>query len=721
MVNTEKIKSVIYQFQKQILDDIKPYIIDMKADFDVSKWCLSANEISIHNHNKKIVISSECTKSQYISYLEKNNSYNVLPKNNLKVIPEEAFEINCYGEVFGKMKVELVIVEYSATEKLRTHIIEINKCSKIKTSSLSDKIRIAFRVSGKGLASLNDLSIRRVKSKQTETTKLVPINSNNKKKTPPKSINELKIAGILDEFTMTCLQKNSQLISFGPGNWMDTLELNHPDILFVESAWKGNYGAWQYKIAKYNNQDNQTLNDLVTWCKDHGIPTVFWNKEDPIHFDKFIESAKLFDFIFTTDANMLTKYYDVVNHKQVFAMPFSAEPTIHNPIKINDNRINKIVFAGSYYANRHKERCSDMDNALEVASEFGLDIYDRNYEENMKSRTQFSFPERFSDNIIGTLRYGEINKAYKGYRVMLNVNTVKNSPTMFSRRVFEALACGTPIISTNSLGIKLLFNNIVCNSDNNEVMQSHIGRLMNDDGYYRQISLEGIREVFLNHTYKHRIIEMLEKIGFQMEFNYPEVVVISIVSSVEEFRRVINSFENQTWRHKKLVLFLDSFDGYIDILNNYNNGNITTFVYSYMKQYSRLDEIISDEYISYFCPGDYYGENYLQDLAIAIEYSQADVVGKSNSYRANPFTNELEESNQGFEYIYVDDLSINSSIVSKKVFNGEDIWNALNKIKIGLTLHTYFKKGAKLFSSDKFNYIKEGLLLSEEDYKKVEK
>ena len=43
--------------------------------------------------------------------------------------------------------------------------------------------------------------------------------------------------------------------------------------------------------------------------------------------------------------------------------------------------------------------------------------------------------------------------AYRCYDVMLNVNTVTGSPTMFSRRVFESLACGTPVLSSESVGM----------------------------------------------------------------------------------------------------------------------------------------------------------------------------------------------------------------------------------------------------------------------------
>ena len=86
-------------------------------------------------------------------------------------------------------------------------------------------------------------------------------------------------------------------------------------ILFVESAWQGYRNRWKYKIASYPdypNRTNEKLVRLVEKAKDKGIPTVFWNKEDSVHFDRFIDSAKHFDHVFTVDENCIPKYKAVM-------------------------------------------------------------------------------------------------------------------------------------------------------------------------------------------------------------------------------------------------------------------------------------------------------------------------------------------------------------------------------------------------------------------------
>ncbi|BDZ42873.1 hypothetical protein GCM10025865_21720 [Paraoerskovia sediminicola] len=47
------------------------------------------------------------------------------------------------------------------------------------------------------------------------------------------------------------------------------------------------------------------LRGITRWCRENDVPTVFWNKEDPVHFDLFVATAALFDVVFTTDVDSI--------------------------------------------------------------------------------------------------------------------------------------------------------------------------------------------------------------------------------------------------------------------------------------------------------------------------------------------------------------------------------------------------------------------------------
>ncbi|MGM0753039.1 MAG: CgeB family protein [Bacillota bacterium] len=700
MVKVVDLKTDVVSFQREILNDLNKYMVKKENFLDHLNWHKSSENIDVINQRGKLIISSQTKTKSYISFLEKNNSFSVLPKKTIRALPEETIELELKAKTFGNINAYLMLVEYNNVNKIGTHMVEINKLTKLNFSKETRKIRLAIRVSGEGFLSIEDILMKRLFEENTIFSQPRKIISGKK---TPKELKNIKIACIFDEFSMTCFQEQVELITFTPDNWEEVLGENPPDALIVESAWKGNFGAWEYKIAKYNNQDQSSLHSLIKWCNDNEIPTSFWNKEDPIHFEKFIHTAKLFDHIFTTDFNMIPEYKKAAKKETIYALPFSAEPKLHNPIKLDEERINKISFAGSYYANRHEDRKKDMDDMLDIAAEFGLDIYDRNFARSKGKRTDFSFPERFEDNIIGSLKYDEIAKAYKGYKVMLNVNSVKYSPTMFSRRVFEGLASGTPILSSYSEGVRRIFKDIVMISENESELRENLQAIFNNDTLYRSKSLEGIREVYLNHTYKHRLIYMLEKFGLPVINKVKEVTVVSIIESKEELKRVLSFYQNQTWDKKKLVLFLGLFEGYTDILNEFNTKDISSYVLSYMDHYDRINQLVETEYISYFDSKNFYGENFLLDLMIASEYSQSEIIGKSHHF--NIKNNRLNEVNRKNEYIYVNDLNIDAAILQIDIFKGENITNILENFKKNTSLNSYFRKGYRLFSSDKFNFI----------------
>src|SRR5690606_2893050 len=98
---------------------------------------------------------------------------------------------------------------------------------------------------------------------------------------------------------------------------------------------------------------------------------------------------------------------------------------------------------------RHSHRQDAAAVILRPALDFDLHIFDRMAN---AADPNYQWPRAFRSALRGNLPYAQMLSAYKRYKVFLNVNSVTNSPTMFARRVFELLACGTPVISSYSDG-----------------------------------------------------------------------------------------------------------------------------------------------------------------------------------------------------------------------------------------------------------------------------
>ena len=277
------------------------------------------------------------------------------------------------------------------------------------------------------------------------------------------SDSDLNVATILDEFSEYCFKDSLNIHPLGCYSWEQQLNSQKIDFLLVESAWFGNRGKWIGQMTLYSWFNNPQLRKLITYCQKHDIPTVFWNKDDPPDFNKFIASAKKFDYIFTTDSQCVDKYKQLTSAKYIDVLPFAAQPKIHNPIGKIAVPVNDLVFPGTWFKYKYKERAHNLAILLNAARNVKLDIYDR--KNTLKSilhhNLYYRFPKEYRQYIKPKLPYKKMLDVYRQYKIVLNVNSVTDSPTMFSRRIFEALACAIPVVSTKSLGVSQFFGDLV--------------------------------------------------------------------------------------------------------------------------------------------------------------------------------------------------------------------------------------------------------------------
>jgi SAM-dependent methyltransferase/spore maturation protein CgeB len=440
----------------------------------------------------------------------------------------------------------------------------------------------------------------------------------------------IPVMSVLDEFSRSCFAPQASLIEPRPDNWEGLLETSKPRFLLVESSWKGNYGSWQYRVANYANPPGNELAEMVDGFRARNIPTVFWNKEDPVHFTNFIDSASRFDVVLTTAAEAVPLYEERTSAR-VGVLQFAAEESLHNPID-SARRNDKVCFAGSFYANRFHERREDQLMLLDAASSFDFDIFDRNHQPSAATRSDFAFPERFDRFVRGSLPYKAIGRAYRDYRVFLNVNSVIDSPTMFSRRVFELLACGTPVVSTWSLGTETTFgNDLVWHVRNREEAEEAIRILMTDDREWRRRSLAGIRAVLSAHTYLHRFRHICQMLGIEKQGASPfeEVLVAAEVATTAEAVAVLDSFNRQAMApstRKRLLLVasprieIPHADAPVEVVSA-SDVNLSDVIARTPLNQQNMFAVMS--------PSAVYGRHYLQDLLHAARYSGAAVVGKA--------------------------------------------------------------------------------------------
>lgn len=515
---------------------------------------------------------------------------------------------------------------------------------------------------------------------------------------------DISAAIILDEFSDACWQAEFKSIALPRSASPD--ELGDSDFLLVESLWDGPQSSWRYTMSSGRVDDR--LLALLSAARERAIPTIFWNKEDPTNYERFIATAKAFDWVFTTDQDCLEAYRTDLGHSRVANLMFAAQPKLHNPIGSQDFQTSSICFAGSWRGDKYPERAAHLEFLLDAARKSGdVVIYDR---ESQYSTS--NYPSRFADLVRPTLNYEEMLAEYRRHAVFLNTNSAEKSSTMLSRRVFELLACGTPVVSGPSLAVEEVFGGLVPVVSTEAEAADQLTMLLNDSSYRRKRGHLGYRYVHSKHTYSHRLSEIGDFLGAEALSAIPEPPVdwICVSQRPQMIQNLVSNYRRQTYKNKRFILVLNS-DQYDQVnvdrlLSDVPNSRVIS-VSEDKTLGDCLNIAISESDSEFFAKiddDDFYGTNYLSDLVLATKYADASIFGKRSIYALIERDKSLYFRNQGYEFSYTDFVAGGTLLVRRSDVTGlrfESVPSGTDS----LFLRSAGSMGLRVFSTDRFNYV----------------
>ena len=532
---------------------------------------------------------------------------------------------------------------------------------------------------------------------------------------PPLSVpdtvtNGPPVAAILDKFTEHSLRYEINLLLLSRENWRSEIEEGQPKLLLVESAFSGNNSEWRHLILGSENLEDSPLRELIQYCRSFGIPAVFWNKEDPPHFDEFVGTAREFDFVFTSDSDCVPMYRAALGHDRVYVLPFAAQPKLHNPSREEGWPRYPVCFAGSWLQHKYPDRAEALRSLLDPALPLGLHIFDRNL--TLGFGPNYRFPDRYKEAIKGSLTYEEMLTAYRCYDVMLNVNTVTESPTMFARRAFESLACGTPVISSESVGMSRMLGEHVRVARSAEETAGHLLDLLGDEEESVREGHLAYRYVHENHTYRHRMDEVFSRVGLEtIGAEEPTVSVLMPTMRPENVARCLENFGKQTYPRKELVLILNNAEFDLAAVRR-DAGSIPNVQVLYVDGRTSLGDCLnrgveaaSGKYVAKMDDDDHYGGRYLSDSVLAASFSDAEVVGKGLFF----VYFEAEDTTALFEW--TSEHTFKSFVTGGTLFVKREVAKDIPFDSVSLKEDTNFQRaaaeaGCRIYSADRFNFIR---------------
>ena len=489
-------------------------------------------------------------------------------------------------------------------------------------------------------------------------------------------------ATILDDFSHRAFAPEWEQRPLTTAPAADQLPSIGPALIFVESAWEGNGGAFGDDLAHFAKRNVSPLRDILAAATKAAIPTVFWNNEDPVHFDDFAGAATQFDWIFTTDADSIDRYVELAGHRRVGALPFAAQPRLHNPIDAPAQRLARACFAGRWRADNLSERGADVELLLRPVLDAGLlDIFDEN-----------------------------LSTEYRRYACFLNVNSVKSSPTMCSRRVFELLACRTPVVSTPSRAIDELLGDAVVTVETQAEVRTAVEQLTADPEHRDRVGQRGYRAVMSRHTYGHRVDHILATLGIAPAPPPPKVSVLAPTNRPEFLDNLLTNFSRQRDVVAELVVLTNS-DRFDRSDVDRRLAGLAGARAIHLAEGMTMGECLnaglaaSDaRFVAKFDDDDHYGPHYLHDVLLVHRFLDAAIVGKKTFFAYLEGSDETVLRFPGNEFTAANRVSGSTMLIDRDVF-GDVHFAALNLGEDIDLCERAIDRGLVVFSADRFNYV----------------
>ena len=460
----------------------------------------------------------------------------------------------------------------------------------------------------------------------------------------------VRVGVICDRFMYDALSAAADFVYLPPDVSSETLA--GLDCLLVVSTWTGLNGEWRGVQVSDSPARTRAL-EIIDCCKSRGIPTLFYSKEDPPHYAEYLDFARRCDVVFTSAAECAADYMRDCGHERVHVLRFCANPMRHNPVGMRYARDKGVIFAGSWRS-WYAERCRDMETIFDAIVAFGrrLDIVDRDYARSADPK--FRYPAKYSAFRHPAIDYAELLKIHKLYDWAVNINTIKNSETMFAARVYELQAMGNLLISNDSVGMRSIFPDVTVANTGEDVRKALDG-MSGEALYERQVA--GVRRVLDGETCFDRVRELLSFSGVPYNAVADDRQVLVVADEITP--EVQSMFTEQSWRSKRLL-------------------SVREFTED---EYARADVV------AFFSSKARYGRFYIEDMVNGFKYTACDYITKDAYVRRGRVV-------AGREHDYVDVVRDRSRTVFwRSAFAYRDI--------------AALKGGTKIpngYSIDHFNY-----------------
>jgi hypothetical protein len=523
----------------------------------------------------------------------------------------------------------------------------------------------------------------------------------------------LNIACIITDSLFQKIRHDANVFFLTPFNFQYVLRYGKIDFLLVESCIHSATGDWHYaQLAA--NELNTKMHKVVKLCSTLGIPSVFWSTESAFLSKNFKKLLEKFDYIYAADLNLGFKI-----DKSIDYLPEAIQPRLHNHFStIGQKKINKKYIVDGLNEIKsfgHKE----------LFDKYDLDVYDTTFFTLKKKVSNFKkIPQKSIKGHISERAFFLTVKNSSGY---ISFSDNSNSISRKRQLQIEAAASGTPVLRLGKLRTDDIRAGCIISCESFNELTNEVIRVK-DSLYRLRRGHTAFRYLNNYHTIAHRLQKICKNIGNSGIWEeFPLATLACATNRSNKFEDIVSNFERQNYPNKELLIIYNGTDDIERSVRNQIQKHGNRHFFAVPKGYALggalncAVEAAKSKYIFKIDDDDYYCENYILDLILAVRFLDIDVFGKPQSnffrFEGDDFL-YLRLNNRGVNYLC---KSTDQHITGKQIIIGNSIAAKTDFLKKqpfsnGLLNHTdsmFFyklkdlKKGINMAICDPFNMIVE--------------
>ncbi|GAA0133330.1 glycosyltransferase [Paenibacillus sp. YSY-4.3] len=255
--------------------------------------------------------------------------------------------------------------------------------------------------------------------------------------------------------------------------------------------------------------------EQVDAVRSQGVRTAIWLTDDPYYTDMTVRTAPHYDYVFTLERNCLD-FYRSAGCANVYYLPFAAHVGHYRPTLTRSPVRREISFIGSAYWNRIEFLQPIIGGLMEKGLTINGIWWDRLPE-------YASYPDRIE---IGKwMGPGETGEVYSGSKIVLNMHrspydtTVNNNSIGLTAaspnpRTFEISACATLQLADvrDDLASFYIPGKEIETFSSSSELYDKVNYYLSHETERREIALNALERTYREHTYSHRLHEMLSRV-----------------------------------------------------------------------------------------------------------------------------------------------------------------------------------------------------------------